>query len=153
MKSKNNDLVPQIFLTVVGVILAGMIIYYVVNSVKSTSKLAESVISKTEETAAEFSEHDILMYDGEEIRGAEVVNFIKRHLGDYTEAEKAPIYVEVTTKKSETSHTHIYENNKYIPDIKNFSDESHYIKPTALFTGKVIRNENKVIIGIKFIQK
>lgn len=153
MKHKYNDLVPQIFLSVVGVILVGIIIYYVMNSVKSTSKLANSVIAETEDTAINYDEYDIVMYDGEEIRGAEVVNFIKKHLGDYPETENASIFVEVTTKPSGTTYTQTYKNNKNISDIRNFSDEAHYIKPTAMFTGKVIRNENKVIIGVKFIQK
>lgn len=151
MKNKNIDLVPQIFLAVVGVILAGIIIYYVMNSVKSTSRLANSVIAKTEETAIAFSEHDILMYDGEEIRGSEVVNFIKKHLGDYSETEIAPIYVEV--KKTGSDDTIKYTNSKHIKNIKNFSNEEHYIKPTAIFTGQVIRNENKVILGVRFTQK
>lgn len=151
LKNKNNDLVPQIFLTVTGVILTGIIIYYIMNSVKSTSGLANGIIAKTEETASEFSEHDILMYDGETVRGAEVVNFIKKHLGDYSETETAPVYVEVL--KSGSSDPKIYTNNKYISEIKNFSNSEHYIKPTALFTGQVIRNENKVILGIKFVQK
>lgn len=153
MKSKNIDLVPQIFLAVVGVILAGIIIYYVMNSVRSTSGLADSVIAKTEETTVEIAEHDILMYDGEEIRGAEVINFIKKYLGDYSETEAAPIYVEVITKKSGSTYEQKYENNKNIGDIKNFSNELHYIKPTAVFAGQVIRNENRVILGVRFTQK
>jgi len=151
LKHKNNELVPQIFLAVVGVILAGLIIFYVFNSVKSTSKLANDIIAKTEETAAEISEYDILIYDGEEIRGAEVINFIKKHLGDYSETETAPIFVEVI--KNGSAEVKKYTNNKYISALKNFSDNEHYIKPTALFTGHVIRNENKVILGIRFVQK
>lgn len=153
MKYKNNDLVPQIFLAVVGVILTGILIYYVTNSAKSTAKIADSVISEAEETAAGFTEYDIVMYDGEEIRGAEVVNFIKKYLGDYEEAEEAPIYIEVVSKYSGATYTQKYTNNIHISDIKNFSKQSYYIKPTAIFTGEVIRNENKVILGVKFTQK
>ncbi|HPU63950.1 MAG TPA: hypothetical protein PK304_07330 [Mobilitalea sp.] len=153
MKHKNNDFVPQIFLTVVGVILVGIIVYYIMHSVKSTAKIADSVIAGTEKTAVDFEEYDIVKYDGEEIRGSEVINFIKKYLGDYSETEEAPIYAEVITKMSGTTYSNKYINKKHIYDIKNFSDQEHYIKPTAIFIGKVIRNENDVLIGIKFTQK
>lgn len=152
MKLKNNDLVPQIFIAVVGVILAGVIIFYVMNSVKSTTRLADNVIASTENTASDYAEYDILMYDGEQIRGSEVVNFIKKQLGDYSILEEAPIYVEVVTIAPTTNYSHIYVNNKHIVDIKNFSSTEYYIKPTAIFTGEVIRTENMVIVGVRFIQ-
>jgi hypothetical protein len=77
-----------------------------------------------------------------------VVNFIKKYLGDYTAAEEAPLYVNVKTSASENTYT----NETNIADIKNFTD-TKYIKPTAVFEGKVIKNENKVIVGVSFVQK
>lgn len=153
MKHKNNDMVPKIFIAVVGVILTGIIVYYVMNSVNSTTKLADSVILSTEEISIGYEEHDIVMYDGEDIRGSEVVNFIKKHIGDYMPSDTAPIYVEVVTKASSSVYTHTYTNNAYIDEIRNFSSIDYYVKPTAIFTGEVIRTVNKVIIGVKFIQK
>lgn len=153
MKHKNNDMVPRIFLAVVAVILTGVIVYYVMNSVKSTTKLADSVIANTEKTTINYLEHDIVMYDNEDIRGSEVVNFIKKHLGDYSASETALIYVEVITKNMGNSYLKKYTNDKHIDDIKNFSNLEYYIKPTAIFTGDVIRTENMVIIGVKFTQK
>lgn len=152
MKHKNNDLVPQIFIAVVSVILVGIIIYYTINSVKSTTRVADIVIANTEETATDYAEYKITMYDGEEIRGSEVVNLIKKELGDYSSSEEAPLYVEVVTKLSDTIYSKTHTNNEYIDDIKNFSNLEYYIKPTALFTGKLIRTENRVIIGLLFTQ-
>ena len=152
MKQKNNDLVPQIFLAVVGVILVGIVIYYTINSVKSTTRVADAVIANTEQTASDYSEHDILIYDGEAIRGSEVVNFIKKRIGDYSSDEIAPIYVEVLTKVSTSTYTHTYKNKEYFDDIRNFSSIEYYIRPTALFIGEVIITENKVIIGVRFTQ-
>lgn len=153
MKYKNNDLVPHIFLAVVGVILVGVIVTYIMNSVKSTTRVADIIIADTEELAANYTEHDICVYDGEIIRGAEVVNLIKKELGDYSLSETSPLYIEVATKFLETTYINTHINNKYIDDIKNFSSASYYIKPTALFAGEVIRTENRVIIGVKFTQK
>jgi len=153
LKNKNNDLVPQIFLAVVGVILVGIIVNYVMNSVHSTRKLADNILLDTQTAALDYSENDIVKYDKEEVRGAEVVNFIKKHLGDYPSSDIAPIYVETITKASTSNFTNKYTNNEYIDHIKNFSSIEYYIKPTALFTAEVIRTKNRVIVGVKFTQK
>jgi len=153
LKSKNNDIVPQIFMAVVAVILTGIIIYYVMNTIKSTTKLADTILAKTEETRIEYMENDILIYHKEEVRGYELVNFIKKQLGDYSSSDTASIYIEVVSKASGNVYTNRYKNSEHIDDIKNFSSSEHYIKPTALFVGEVIRNDNKVIIGVIFTQK
>jgi hypothetical protein len=90
----------------------------------------------------------MMMYDGNEVNGSDIVNLIKKILGDYTNLETSPVYVYVKTSLAENTYT----NNIYIPYIKNFTD-TRYIKPTAVFTGGVVKNKNDVIIGIKFIQK
>lgn len=152
MKNKNNDMVPHIFIAVVGVILVGIIVLYIINSVNSTTRVADIIISDTEKLASEYAEYDIEVYDGEVIRGSEVVNFIKKNLGDYLLSETAPLYIEVKTKLSEITYTNTYINNAQIDNIRNFSSIKYYIKPTALFTGEVIRTKNRVIIGVKFTQ-
>lgn len=152
MKHKNNDIVPHIFLAVVGVILVGIIVTYIVNSVNSTTRVADIIIADTGELATDYAEHSICVFDSEVIRGAEVVNFIKRELGDYSSSEIAPLYIEVVTRLSETTHINTHVNNEHIDDIKKFSSINYYIKPTALFTGEVIRNKNRVVIGVKFTQ-
>jgi ABC-type lipoprotein release transport system permease subunit len=153
MKHKNNDLVPQIFLAVVGVILVGIIIYYVMNSVQNTTKLADTILLNTESTISNYTEYDIVKYDCEEIRGSEVTNFIRKNLGDYDVTETAPIYVEVITMLSGLPISNTYRNKEHIENVKNFSSIQYYIKPTAIFEGEVLRNANKVILGIKFTQK
>ncbi len=154
MKSKYSlDLVPYIFLSVVGVVLVGIIVYYVVNTVHNTTNLADQVISSTEETASEYADYEIAKYDGEVIRGAEVVNLIKKQLGDYDGSETAPIFVEVVTKLSGTTYSNKYVNKEFLDDIKNFSRVSNYIKPTALFGSEVVKTSNNVILGVMFHQK
>ncbi len=149
MKHKNNDIVAQIFLAVVGVILVGIIIYYTMGSVSSTTRLADNIITNSEKMAVDYDEYEIVKYDCEDIRGSEVVNFIKRQLGDFSATEEAPIYIEVISKASSATYT----NNTYTEQIKNFSIIDRYIKPTAIFAGEVIRTGNDVIIGVKFSQR
>lgn len=153
MKQKNSDIVTYIFMSVVAVIIVGVIIACIKNSLESTMDTANHLIGRQEQALSEIEEYDIMKYDNEELRGSEVVNFIKKYLGDYSPEEEAPIYVRVKTASAEGSHDNTYTNSEYISDIKNFSSRQHYIKPTAWFTAEVIRTENKAILGVAFIQK
>ncbi len=153
MKQKNFELVPYILLSVVGVILAGIIICFILANVNSTTDAAGRILDKTEKIAADMEEYSITKYDGEEIRGSEVRNFMKEHLGDYSAAEAAPIYVRVTTVVSGSTYTNTYVNKQYLGDIKNIARMEYFIKPTAYFTGEVVRSANKAILGVSFIQK
>ena len=72
------------------------------------------------------------MYDDMEVYGSDVVNFIKKHLGDYTEVETAPIYVNVITSLSEIPI-------EITPAIhKSEFTNNRYIKPTAKFVGHLV---------------
>lgn len=103
------------------------------------------------EFAAELSESNITMYDGLELTGSDVVNFVKKQLGEYNSTETAPVYVYVKTVKDTVTLENTYYNGENIDNIQNFTHVM-YIKPTGKFVGKVVRDENKVIIGVNFIQ-
>lgn len=119
----------------------------------STTDVAEAVVISTEEIAEEYAEYNISMYDGEEVRGSQLTNFIKKNLGDYATTETAPIYVEVITKGSGITYKNKYINKEHLPDIKNFSSTQYYVKPTASFSCEVTKSVNEAILGIKFTQK
>lgn len=153
MKQKNSDMVMYIFLSVVAVIIAGMIIAFIKNYLDGTLASARSLAGKQEQALSELEEYEIMKYDNEELRGSEVVNFIKKHLGDYLPEEEAPIYVRVTTRADGSTYSNTYTNSEHIADIRNFSSQQHYIKPTAWFTAEVIRTQNKAILGVAFTQK
>lgn len=91
---------------------------------------------------------DIKRYDQAEVYGSDVVNCIKKYLGDYHLSDVAPIYIAVKTSLSEQTYT----NGGFIKEIKNFTN-TRYVKPTAVFIGSVEKNDNNVILGITFVQK
>jgi hypothetical protein len=153
MKHKNTDLTAKILLSVVGVILVGAIVYYTMNFFNSTKAAADNIVDGTADLAEDYADYDIKKYDGEEVRGSEIVNLMKKYLGDYTSSETAPIYVQVDTVNSGTTYSSKYINNAHISDVKNFSFIEFYIKPTAKFNCKVIKTTNKAIVGISFKQK
>ncbi len=153
IKSKYTDLTAKIMLAVVAVIMVGIILYYSMNFMNSTSEAAGHIIESTEKLSSEYAEYDVKMYDGEVLRGSEVVSFIKKHLGDYTSSETSPYYVKVRTVVSGTTYDNTYTNNVHLRDIKSFASMEYYIKPTVKFICQVDQTKNKAILGVSFIQK
>ncbi len=153
MKHKNSDLPAYWILTLLGVILVAAMVLYIKLFFDSTRKPMDQIIDSTAAMANELLEREITMYEGEEIKGSEVVNYIKRNLGDYTSAETAPIFVRVKTAFAGTAYTNDYTNKAHIRDIRNVSAMEYFIKPTAYFSCEIIRSENKVVLGVSFIQR
>lgn len=153
MRHKNFDLVAAIIWSVVSVVIIGILIYQLIYYVNSTTDVAREVIKNTEDIADGIAEYSLMKYDGQEVKGSQVRNFIKEQLGDYDTGETAPIYVQVTTAVSGTAYTNSYENKQYFDDMKSFASTRYFIKPEALFRGEVIRTDNKAIMGIQFVQQ
>lgn len=153
MKQNKTEWPAYMFLTLLGIIISGIIIYYVKNSMDITTSIADEIINNQEEIANDYANYEYTKYDGEEVRGDQVVNFIKKELGNYSASEAAAIYVEVVTIISGITRTNRYKNKQYIRDIKNFSKTQYYIKPTAYFTGEIVKTANNAILGVRFVQK
>lgn len=153
MKQKHAEMPAYLLLSVFAVILTGILIYCTKNFYDNTANAADNVIEDTKEFVSDYADYDIKMYDGERVRGSEVVNFIKKYLGDYDSSETAPVYVQVKTVNNGVLYTNTYVNNVRTGDIKNFSSTEFYIKPTASFDGKIIKSANEAILGICFTQK
>ncbi len=153
MKHKNSELPANALLALFAVVTVACIILYFKLNFDTYKNTADKIIENSDELSSDYEEYDLTMYDGEEIRGSQVINYIKKNLGDYTVEEEAPIYVRVITKVSGSEITNDYMNKEHIKDIKNISETNHYIKPTANFDAEVIRSGNKVILGICFTQE
>lgn len=153
MKHKNLDLPPQLMLLLIGLILVGMVAVALKIQVSSLAKASDKLIDKQQEIMDDYVEYDLTKWDNQEVPGSYVRNFVKENLGEYTASETAPIYVSVKTVVSSVAYTNSYANEVHIKDISNFSSTQYYINPTATYSCEVIRNTNKVILGISFVQK
>ena len=153
MKGKNSDLPSSMIWMVFGVVISACIIIYFTNFYHSTVDTTDRILAKSSKTLENFDEYEATMYEYEEVRGSLVINFIKKNLGGYAVAETAPFFVRVSTRALGISYTNDYENKDHIKDIKNVAAVEYYINPNACFECEIIRNENKVIQGIQFIQK
>lgn len=115
---------------------------------RESQALSASSTEKLNDFTVELSETDMILYDGLEVTGCDVVNFIKKRLGEYTSSETAPVVVYVKTAKAEKCYT----NSVIIKSIQDFT-HVNYISPLSKFMGHIERDGNKVITGIYFEQK
>lgn len=130
------------------IILACYVVGTAWDAYKHSSNVQKEVTKQQSHFAEELTEYDLTMYEGKEVGGSDVVNFIRRNLGDYISTETAPVYIKVTTTVSENT----YINGEYIEEINNFAS-TMYIKKDALFLCSITRDKNKVIVGVNYSQK
>lgn len=117
-------------------------------SMRSAKELNQTAISQMTDLNNELKDSDIKMFDNIDVYGSEITNLIKKELGDYGEGETGHLYVYVKTSRKENT----YYNGSQISNLKNFTHEN-YIKPTAIFLSEIDKNENGVILGVRFTQK
>jgi hypothetical protein len=129
------------------VIITCILVWLGFEAANSAKVISNSAVEQMTELNNEIKDNDIKMYEDSEVEGSIVVNVIKKYLGGYADGETAPIYIYVKTNTSE----HTYVNGHDLPEIKNFASVS-YIKPTAVFSGDIVENENNIIIGVTFTQ-
>lgn len=117
-------------------------------AMRTAKELNASAIEQMQDLNSDLQDSDIKKYHEIDVYGSDVINFIKKQLGDYKDGETAPIYVYVKTNLKEMTYT----NGSQIKSMQNFT-HVYYIKPTAVFHGEVVKNENDVILGVRFTQK
>ncbi len=137
----------KIMLIAASVIITCIIVWIGFTMVKTSREISDSAFDQLRELNNDLKDSGIMKYDGITVEGSEVINCIRKNLGEYDTTQTAPIYVTVTTTVENT-----YTNGQYLENLRSFAD-TKYIKPTATFHGTVKKNTNKVIVGIVFVQQ
>lgn len=140
------DSVNKFFLIAAGLVITASLVFLGIRMSDAGKDMGNGVVNSFIEFSTELKEADIMQYDGTTVTGSDVVNFIRKNLSEYSPGRMAPFEVVVRTA---TVTTH--KDNSSIANITNFSHIS-YIDPTAKFIGKVIRNDNGVIVTVTFTQ-
>lgn len=130
-----------------GILLTCIIISIGFMVAKESMKISSANAKELDKISSELSERDLVMYDGLEVKGSDVINCIKNKLGSYTAAETSPISINVITSNS----NYTYVNGASIEEINNFTNDK-YINPLKKFIGKAVRDRNKVIVCLRFTQ-
>lgn len=136
-----------------GTIITCLIIslgFFIAREAKDSASTGAGQISKLN---AEFLENDKVIYDATEVSGSEVINAIRKFKNE-------AMGITVVTKKTTTHYNYCVDEEKGTladSDTKEYNagtgaNDSKFINPTARFMGRVIRDINGTIIGIKFIQ-
>jgi hypothetical protein len=124
--------------------------FYISREAKQT---AVNGVQEINQLNQEMAESDKLVYDNATVTGSEVLNVVKKMAGN-----SVGIYVE--TNKTSTYYGYNFDlstgalGKKTENSISSAtqSDNEAYINPYASFKGTVIRDENDMITGIKFVQ-
>jgi hypothetical protein len=148
MKTGNLSDVVKILIFGAAVIITCIIVALGFQAAETAKEISDSALMQMTDLNNDIKDSDLKIYDGSKIYGSDVINCIKKNLGDYSLGETAPIYVYVKTSLTENTYT----NSTYLSEIKSFSN-TRYIKPTMVFAGTVVENTNNVIVGIRFIQE
>ncbi|HKL79779.1 MAG TPA: hypothetical protein VJ888_05005 [Mobilitalea sp.] len=140
--------IMKFLLLAFGLMLTCVLVLYGSRVAKTGMDTSNTALDKINTFNKELAESDITMYDGIEVVGSDVVNFFKKHLGEYGSSEESVMYIHVITATDDST----YRNGVAEQDITNFTSV-HYIKPNAVFKCDVIRDANDVIIAVSFAQR
>lgn len=131
-----------------GVVLTCIVIgigFYMAREAKSTAMSSAESLS---DFKREISEKDINRFDDREVTGSDVVNFTRKELRKYKSGQEAPVTVKIST----SSGNYIYENSTLLKELRDITSV-RYVNPLAMFQGKVVRDDNDVILRVEFTQK
>lgn len=142
----------------VAVVLFVGLATFSINQFKSAKDTATAATNTANKLTNDMMEEDKTMYETTNSNGTDVVNAIRKF-----EGENIAIIV-----KNGAGNTTSYgyslitesDGKASLGEISNADvrkatevTSSSYINPNALFSGKVIKNKNDAIVGIKFTQK
>ncbi len=131
-----------------GVILTCMVIgigFYMAREAKSTAMSSAESLS---DFKRELSEKDINRFEDREVTGSDVVNFTRKELRKYKSGEEAAFSIKISNFQG----SYTYQNNTVLKELRNITSV-RYVNPLAMFLGKVVRDDNDVIIRVEFTQK
>lgn len=111
---------------------------------KEAGAIGNSVVGEFYRYRSVVEERDLMKYDGAVVYGSDVVNLMKKELSGTADG------FTVTVKEKKTGYSYTDRSGaEKAEDI----ERAEYIVPTSEYTGKVVRNENGVIMEILFIKK
>lgn len=142
------DSVNRFFLMAAGLIITTGLIIVAFRMADIGTETAGQVMEEYIQFGSKMRESEILQYDGTQVSGSDVRNFLRKYLPDnYGNADhQVPVTVITGRGKME------YQSYTEIKEINNYSHIT-YINPKSLFWGTVERNENGVICKVRFEQR
>lgn len=143
------DIAPQALLLAAGIVLSVVLVSIMVTQFKAGKEMVNIAGERILDVTEDIKQSEILQYDGLTVNGADVINFCKKHLGEYTTGEKADITVNVNYLINGRFACYSYRNSDCLSAIRN-PDSEQYIKPVTRWKCEVVKNKNGIITEINF---
>lgn len=144
------DIAPQALILAAGVVLSVVLVSIMVTQFRQSEGMANIVSNEIVSRTEDIMNNEIMQYDGLTVKGADVINFYKKHLGSYMSGEDAGITVVISHASGGSSFS--YSDGGAIEAIRD-SESPQYVKPTSQYKCKVEKNKNGIITKIIFTQK
>ncbi len=138
--------ITRFFMIAASLIITAGLIFVAFRMADVGRGTANHVMQELADFGNEIKDNEILQYDGVELAGSDVANFLRKQFSK--RISDTGFVVKVVTDRG----TIIYSEYEDIKEIYNFSHAS-YIEPMAVFRGTVYRNENGVITEVCFQKK
>lgn len=138
----------KLILISAGTLITCMVVTLAIHMARLSQATGNKFTQQLGQYSQDLDESSIMMYDGLEVHGSDVVNFMKQQLGGYAVTESAPIQITVITISSPLK-SYTYKNSSNLKSVQEFTND-RYINPLHKFCGEVIYNENKVITQVIF---
>lgn len=138
--------ITKFFMIAASLIITAGLVFIAFRMADIGRETANHVIQEFADFGSAIKDGEILQYDGVEVAGSDVANFLKKQFS--LNSDSTGFRVKVISDVRTTIYSE-YEDTK---EIYNFSHAS-YIEPMAVFRGTVYRNENGVITEVCFEKK
>lgn len=145
------DIAPQALILAAGVVLSVVLVSIMVTQFRQAEGMSSLVSNEIVSKTSEIMENEIMQYDGLTVKGADVVNFYKKHLGEYQSGEQADFTV-VISHSAEGGGSYSYSNGTAVSLLRDSGSEQ-YVKPTSQYRCTVEKNKNGIITKVVFSVK
>ena len=145
LKRNRFDIAPQALMLAAGVILSVILISVMVAQFERARDLSGTVTRKMIDDANKIALSDIMQYDGVTVTGADVRNFYRKYLS--SDGSEVGI-LSIDNGKNVIG----YENSGSYANLVN-PDDRAFVSASDLYLGKVMLNENGVVIQVVFTKK
>lgn len=141
-----SELAPQSLLFAAGVILSVVLISIMVVQFRNAQKMSNAAGESMSDQTRQIIENDIMQYDGLTVRGADVINFCKKHLESFSRGNNNSFTVQLNHSNG---NSFSYDNNSSLAVLKD-DISNEYVKTVTRWKCDVNRNTNGIITKVVF---
>ena len=140
------DHVIDMLVLAASILLAVLFIASATGAGKVAARLPNAIADVINGTTSDIAESQYLKYCNKQVTGSDVVSAIRKFKDDSVVVEVTVFLSESQTKVMSTLH-------EFAGSFQNTPASANYVNPAAVFYGEAVRNSNKVIEKIKFVQE